>query len=659
LHHLGIDRLEPALLAAADGLSGAVAAAVETGAALVEPSHVLIALARVPGSVTAGLFGRSRIPVEAFVEALRTQSPARDGMPPTELTDHTAASATREALGALPAGAGERELLASVLPRLEPPAALLLREYARADLDQWISECHAEPGRAREVFGDDGRLLLDCFSPGARQVLSAMAGPRNDPAPGLLTTAHLLRAMADVPNGLIEQGCRFLSRDVRVLRLRMASLTGDGRDASGPGLTGGGRGPSGPGGALARDRLPEPLARTLQQAAAVAAQRSSDLVAERDLLAALLDTPAGLAAGLLRDARVDITRLRRYAEEYYQELPEQAPDAAAHVPPPHESLDRLRERLIGREAVIDRLAPHLEMITRSLRRGLRLHDRPLGRFLFCGPSGTGKTLAARALADVVYGSEDDVLFFEMGQFNTKESMNNFIGAAPGYVGYGDGRLTNGLRDNPRRVLLFDEVEKADGRVLDALLRLLDEGRISDPAGPVRDARDSVIVLTSNLGAAEFADVAPSRDGQEPEAAAHVRRIMAGFFRPEFLNRIDEVVLFEPFRRDQLEAIALGGLRRQAAQVAGQLGVELCWTRDLAARIAELAMTRRREEAARGVNRYVDGVLPPLLRLLDEADSRGEFVERVRIVPDGERLSVVDISGAGTGAAGIRGVGIGG
>ncbi|MGO4421744.1 hypothetical protein AB4Z54_24320, partial [Streptomyces sp. MCAF7] len=126
MQNLGIGRLAPALLATTDRLSGAVAAAVETGAAHVEPSHLLIALGRVPGSVAAGLFGRSRIPVEAFVAALRAQSPPRDGLPPTELTDRTAAAATREVLRALPAGAGERELLAAVLPRLEPPAALLL-----------------------------------------------------------------------------------------------------------------------------------------------------------------------------------------------------------------------------------------------------------------------------------------------------------------------------------------------------------------------------------------------------------------------------------------------------------------------------------------------------------------------------------------------------
>ncbi|MFE7270054.1 AAA family ATPase [Streptomyces sp. NPDC057623] len=630
--NLGIDRLDPALLAATDRLSGAVAAAVETGAAQVAPSHLLIALGRVPGSVAAGLFGRSRIPVEAFVEALRAQSPPRHGLPPTELTYRTAATGTREALGALPPAAGERDLLAAVLPRLEPAADLLLREYARADLDQWVRECRAEPVPAREVFGGDGRLLLDRFSPGARRVLAALAAREDGFGPAPLTTALLLRAMAAVPNGLIEQGCHFLGQDVRVLRLRMTSLTDGGSGSSGSSDP---SGPSGPGGALSRGGLQELLARTLESAAAVAARRGGDPVAERDLLAALLDTPAGLAAGVLRDTRVDVTRLRRYAEEYYRELPAQEPDTPVHLPPLHESLDRLRERLIGREAVIDRLTPSLERITRSLRRGLRLADQPLGRFLFCGPSGTGKTLAAHALAQVVYGSEQDVLFFEMGQFNTKESMNNFIGAAPGYVGYGEGKLTNGLRDNPRRVLLFDEVEKADGRVLDALLRLLDEGRISDPAGPVRDARDSVIVLTSNLGAAEFAGLA------QPEAAVQVRRIMEGFFRPEFLNRIDEVVLFETFRPEELEAIALGGLRRQAARITAQLGVELCWKQELPARIADLARTRRPAEAARGVNRYVDGVLAPLLRLLDEADARGAAVERARIVLDGERLSVVN------------------
>ncbi|MFF0725948.1 AAA family ATPase [Streptomyces sp. NPDC004134] len=644
LENLGIDRLDPALLAAADGLAGAVAAAVETGAARVEPSHLVIALARMPGSEAARLFDRSGIPVEAFVEALRAKSPPRTGLPPMALTAATAAPATRELLAALPAGAGERQLLAAALSGLEPAAAELLVEYGRVDLDRAIAGLRAEPAAPREVFGDDGRLLPDRFSPGARRVLAVLAelaaqGSGAEAAP--LPTTLLLQAMAAVPNGLVEQGCAFLGHDVRALRTQLVSLTGNGAGPSGV------PGPAGARPALSRDGVHEPLARTLEKAAAVAAQRRGEPVAERDLLAALLDTPVGLAAGFLRGTRIDLTRLRRFADTLYQEhVPQESEgDSRADMPPLHESLAWMHERLVGRESVIERLTPSLEMITRSLRRGLRLQDRPLARFLFCGRSGTGKTLAARVLAKVVYGSEDDVLFFEMGQFNTKESMNNFIGAAPGYVGFGEGKLTNGLRDNPRRVLLFDEVEKADGRVLDALLRLLDEGQISDPAGPVRDARDSVIVLTSNLGTTGPAGgPGPYGAGEDPDDAAHMRRIMEGFFRPEFLNRIDEVILFEAFRQDQLEAIALGGLRRQAAQVGTQLGVELYWQQDVPARIAELAVTRRGQEAARGVNRYIDGVFPPLLRLLDEADARGESVERARIVVDGERLSVVNAGG---------------
>ena len=649
MQNLGIDRLDPALLAATDRLTGAVVAAAETGADRIEPSHLLIALARVPDSVAAQLFARSQIPVETFVEALRSQRQADGGPPPTALTGHTATAATRAVFGALPDGAGERELLAALLTRLDPPAVLLLGEYGRVDLDQWVRAVRTAAAPAGDLFDADGRLLLDRFSPGGRRVLSELAVLTNGPGAPSPTTALLLKAMAAVPNGLIEQGCGFLRHDVRALRVQLDSLTAT-RHAAGTGPTTGDDAPDAPAAvdpatALSRDAVPEPLARTLRKAAAAAARRGDAPVAERDLLVALLDSPAGLAAGFLRDLRVDITRLRRYAEDYYQELParEPEPDPLAQVPPWEESLAWIRERLIGREAVIERLTPSLEMINRSLRRGLRLRDRPLGRFLFCGPSGTGKTLAARVLARAVYGSEDAVLFFEMGQFNSKESMNHFVGAAPGYVGYGEGKLTNGLRDDPRRVLLFDEVEKADGRVLDALLRLLDEGQISDPAGPVRDARDAVVVLTSNLGAAGFAE-GREPGGAAPRSNAQVRRLVEEHFRPEFLNRIDEMVYFEPFTRHQLEGIALGGLRRQAAQVAEQLGVDLGWRPEVPARIAELAATRRPEEAARGVNRYIDGVFPPLLRLLDEAEARGERVERARIVLDGERLLVVDAGG---------------
>ncbi|MYW05549.1 AAA family ATPase, partial [Streptomyces sp. SID3343] len=404
----------------------------------------------------------------------------------------------------------------------------------------------------------------------------------------------------------------------------------------------------------------EPVRQVLRRAADFAAGRpqppdARPVIGEQDLLAALLDTPSGLAGGFFRDVGIDLDRLRRFADTYYREPADPAPGKSAVVPTPEEAVRWVRSRLIGQENVVDRLAFHIETIKRSLSRGFRPDDRPRAALLLCGPSGSGKTMTARLLAHVVYGSQEDVIVFEMGQFSSRESINNFIGAPPGYVGFGEGKLTNGLRDNPRRVFLFDEVEKADARVLDALLRLLDEGRISDPAGPVREAHDAVVVLTTNLGAAgSGAEVAQPEvdsvdsligsildEGSAADTAANarLRRVLEGFFRPEFLNRVDEVILYSPFGPTELRGIAETGLGRLAERLREQISVDLTWTDEAAAHLATIAWRGRPDEAARGVNRCVNAVVPAILRLLDEADADGRPLTAVRVAVVAGALTV--------------------
>jgi ATP-dependent Clp protease ATP-binding subunit ClpC len=203
-------------------------------------------------------------------------------------------------------------------------------------------------------------------------------------------------------------------------------------------------------------------------------------------------------------------------------------------------------------------------------------------------------------------------------------------------------------------------------VLDALLRLLDEGRVTDPAGPVRDGRDAVVVLTSNLGARGFAalgrraggaavtpsglrgelvakwssGVVPAEEEDTTEVSTRLREELESFLRPEFLNRIDETVLFAPFTRADLRDIATATLRRRAAEFREELGVTLEWSPDVADHVVDRALTTRVDEAARGVVRCADVVLGLLLRFLDDADDRGEQPTAARVVVMGDGLAVV-------------------
>src|SRR5690606_13678048 len=317
---------------------------------------------------------------------------------------------------------------------------------------------------------------------------------------------------------------------------------------------------------VTRDGVAPAFRLALEHAARVAAALGSAVGAEQDLLEALIGVPGSPVSGVLRASGVDLPALKRFAADIYSEPevePEPTPESVS------EALERFQRQLIGQPAVGARLLPRLELIKRAARRGFRMGDRPLATFLFCGPSGTGKTMTARLIAEAVYGSTDDLIMFEMGQYNSRHAISNFIGAPPGYVGFGEGKLTNGLARTPRCVLLFDEVEKADRLVLDALLRLLDEGRVTDPAGPVRDAREAVVVLSSNVGARWFAalgrrasgldaappglrgelaeklgsDLLPDEEEDEAEVSRRLRSELERFLRPEFLNRIDETILF--------------------------------------------------------------------------------------------------------------------
>jgi ATP-dependent Clp protease ATP-binding subunit ClpB len=209
---------------------------------------------------------------------------------------------------------------------------------------------------------------------------------------------------------------------------------------------------------------------------------------------------------------------------------------------------RLRERVVGQEEAIETVA---NAIRRS-RAGLSDPNRPIGSFLFLGPTGVGKTETARALAEFLFDDEHSMIRIDMSEYMEKHSVARLIGAPPGYVGYDEGgQLTEAVRRRPYSVILFDEIEKANPDVFNILLQVLDDGRLTDSKGRTVDFKNTVLIMTSNLGAHLLQSENLESESAFEEAREHVMQLLRQSFRPEFLNRIDDVVIFRPLNEEQL------------------------------------------------------------------------------------------------------------
>ena len=210
--------------------------------------------------------------------------------------------------------------------------------------------------------------------------------------------------------------------------------------------------------------------------------------------------------------------------------------------------ERLRQRVVGQEAALAIVANAI----RRNRSGLSDPNRPIGSFLFLGPTGVGKTELARALAEFLFDDERAIIRLDMSEYMEKHSVARMIGAPPGYVGYEEGgQLTEQVRRRPYSVVLLDEIEKAHPDVFNVLLQILDEGRLTDGKGRTVDFRNTVIIMTSNIGSTAIFELAAKDPKKAREQAMAALREL---FRPEFLNRIDDIVMFQPLGKDQIEHI---------------------------------------------------------------------------------------------------------
>jgi ATP-dependent Clp protease ATP-binding subunit ClpB len=222
--------------------------------------------------------------------------------------------------------------------------------------------------------------------------------------------------------------------------------------------------------------------------------------------------------------------------------------------------ERLGKRVIGQEEALKAVADAV----RRARAGLQDPNRPIGSFIFLGPTGVGKTETARALAEFLFDDEHAMIRLDMSEYMEKHAVARMIGAPPGYVGYEEGgQLTEAIRRRPYAVVLFDEIEKAHPDVFNVLLQILDDGRLTDAKGRTVDFKNTVLIMTSNLGSREIQEA----EGDEKQVREAVLQELRANFKPEFLNRIDDIVIFHQLSREQIGQIIDVQLERLRAMLA--------------------------------------------------------------------------------------------
>ena len=213
--------------------------------------------------------------------------------------------------------------------------------------------------------------------------------------------------------------------------------------------------------------------------------------------------------------------------------------------------DTLHERVIGQDEAVKLVS---EAILRS-RAGIQNPNKPIGTFMFLGPTGVGKTELAKAVAENLFDSEKNLIRIDMSEYMEKFSVSRLIGAPPGYVGYDEGgQLTEAVRQHPYSVVLFDEIEKAHADVFNIMLQIFDDGRVTDSQGVTVNFKNTIIIMTSNLGSDYLLEGIDQKGQISEKARENVNSLLKSHFRPEFLNRVDEIIMFKPLTKDEMYKI---------------------------------------------------------------------------------------------------------
>lgn len=629
---LDLSRFEERFLREYNNFSDVLREAILLGAERIEPSHFLLALLKNPDSYSGRKFADQGIDPQdlaAGISKIITPPAWRTGeatglaIGVDSLNLSLLSERSRKMFGDLEKvlketglpRCDERHLLWSVLLNLEEEVVRPLLQYADVDIHSLADQVRLEiTGGAEMVVFDPetGETKENAFDQRGWSVIELARREAEDYGLTRIDSLVLLLALVSIEGGLLERGLRLqgcrpktlheqITLNLRARRRKQRSAISWNRSSFFP-----------------------TVQRILEQAAEEARKDGSRQIGESHLLCAFLVTEAGPGVGMLKDLKLDFRALRKFALGFY-EAPEEKPSPVRSFSF-REIEAKIRERIVGQDKVVAEIMP---FIKRAMF-GFPREGKPAGVFLFVGETGTGKTEMAKALAEAVYGSEEDLILIEMGQMGTPESRTILIGASPGYVGYGEGKLTNGLRDRPHSVVLFDEVEKAHPTVLDVLLRFLDEGRISDPAGPVRDGRHCLVVLTSNVAVA----------CENPETREEVEkslRLQPPFDRkPELLSRVDAVLRFRKLNESDYREVAFRQVKREAEKLKKEKGIEVLVEDAVYDLIAKACSGRK--EGARAVEREITRlVITPVVDHLGTPRPA-----RIRLWRDGDETGCAEI-----------------
>jgi ATP-dependent Clp protease ATP-binding subunit ClpB len=292
--------------------------------------------------------------------------------------------------------------------------------------------------------------------------------------------------------------------------------------------------------------------------------------------------------------------------------------------------DRLRLRVVGQDDAIIAVANAV----RRARAGIQDVNRPIGSFIFLGPTGVGKTELAKALAEFLFDDENAMLRIDMSEYQERHTVSRLIGAPPGYVGYEEGgQLTEAVRRRPYSVILFDEVEKAHPEVFSLLLQLLDDGRLTDGHGRTVDFRNTVVIMTSNIGSTHIQEILLEREKRpaywgrsgEDDLKESVMNDLKAFFKPEFLNRVDEIIIFNPLSKELLKQIVDIQVKRMKKYLQ-EKGIDLVLTDAAKTRLGDIGFDP--VYGARPLKRTIQReILNPLaIKILDRTFREGDVVE---------------------------------